>query len=422
MGTVCEIAIIVFTAILAIYTARRDRTLRERITIISLAVFIAISSIGNIYSQHKASERNAALSKRNAAVGQRTYLAAIGCSESDIDSLGADPLIKHRLKECKNLMEFNKPADAIRKLSEELSVVDIQPETEAEIHMMLAGAWDQCYETEKARRCLDKALKVSRRIESKTIQMRYRSRYLNMMGLLEYYVGENDKSIKLLNQAIAVRRQLNDREGTANSLNNLGVMLRELSRYEESIKCYGEAGVIYIEMKDDGGLADVYGNLGIILGDIYRYEEAIQYHQRAAAMHEKAGNKKELAGDIGNIGIELMNLERMQEAIEMLERSLALFIESNDKLGIARQMASLGIAYMRLGEYDNAIEHYRKALDNFREIGNEEEVESIERSIIEASECKDLMQRGGTSIDAEGESSGAKGGGIVKGNKEEKGP
>ncbi|NJN37656.1 MAG: tetratricopeptide repeat protein [Acaryochloridaceae cyanobacterium CSU_3_4] len=62
------------------------------------------------------------------------------------------------------------------------------------------------------------------------------------MGIGNVYqaLGENQKALKYLNQALPIRRAVGDYEGEANTLNNIGVVYSDLGENQKALESFNQ--------------------------------------------------------------------------------------------------------------------------------------------------------------------------------------
>ena len=190
------------------------------------------------------------------------------------------------------------------------------------------------------------------------------------MGNAYLNLGQYPKAIEFYQQSLAIKKELGDRQGQANSLNNLGNAYLNLGQYPKAIKFHQQSLAIFQELGDRQGQASSLGNLGLAYRNLGQYPKAIEYHQQSLAIFQELGDRQGQASSLGNLGLAYRNLGQYPKAIEYHQQSLAIDKELGDRQGQASSLGNLGNAYRNLGQYPKAIEFYQQSLVIFQEIGD----------------------------------------------------
>jgi tetratricopeptide (TPR) repeat protein len=161
---------------------------------------------------------------------------------------------------------------------------------------------------------------------------------LHLLGTIAHQIGDHDKSLPLLLQAIEI--------DPANPIFHcsLGEIYKDLGRLEESIACYQKA----LALKPD--FAEVYYDLGNIYHCQKIYPEAMGCYQKALQL------KPDFVEAHYNLGNTYLDQREFENAISQYQRALVL----NPGFGDAH--FNLGIVLFELGKFDDAIAAYQKAL------------------------------------------------------------
>ena len=75
-------------------------------------------------------------------------------------------------------------------------------------------------------------------------------------------MGQEQKALDLLNQALPIWRELGDRLGEATTLTDMGRVYNNLGQREDALKVLNQALPIMREVKSQGGEADALQNIG----------------------------------------------------------------------------------------------------------------------------------------------------------------
>ncbi|WP_353259459.1 tetratricopeptide repeat protein, partial [Prochlorothrix hollandica] len=193
---------------------------------------------------------------------------------------------------------------------------------------------------------------------------------LNTQGAKQFAVSQFREALQFWEQALAIYREIGDRQGEANSLGNLGNAYDSLGQYQRAIDYHEQSLAIKREIGDRQGEAASLGNLGIAYRNLGQYQRAIGYHEQSLAIAREIGNRQGEAASLGNLGIAYDSLGQYQRAIDYHEQQLAIAREIGDRRGEAASLGNLGIAYRNLGQYQRAIDYHEQSLAIEREIGD----------------------------------------------------
>uniref|UniRef100_UPI001C12AD5C tetratricopeptide repeat protein n=1 Tax=Microcystis aeruginosa TaxID=1126 RepID=UPI001C12AD5C len=193
---------------------------------------------------------------------------------------------------------------------------------------------------------------------------------LSSLGNAYYFLGEYQKAIEFHQQSLAIKREIRDRGGEANSYGNLGIVYYSLGEYQKAIEFYQQSLAILREIRDRGGEANSYGNLGIVYYSLGEYQKAIEFYQQSLAITREIGDRGGEAASYNNLGNVYYSLGEYEKAIEFHQQSLEITREIGDRRVEASSYMGLGNVYQSLGEYQKVIEFYQQSLAITREIGD----------------------------------------------------
>ncbi len=244
----------------------------------------------------------------------------------------------------------------------------------AEIGQRLAGAlwrfWATRGHLSEGRRWLERTLALDPEPSPRRglAALAARAKALHHLGNMDLDLGDYAQARPLYEAALAIRRELGNKRGIADSLNGLGLLAGYAGDYERARTLHGEARALRHEMGDKRGVAVSLNNLGDVSLDEGDYAGA-------RALHEEALTLYRAVGDTGNVAYAYANLGRVataqgDEAVArpLFEESLRRFRAVGDKTGLAYALHNLGLVAHRQGDNRRAVEHYVEALTLRREV------------------------------------------------------
>ena len=193
------------------------------------------------------------------------------------------------------------------------------------------------------------------------------------LGTVYLYLGEYAKAEEYLNNALAIQRELGNKKGEAACYGNLGCVSESVGEYGKAEEYQRKAFAIRKEIGDRDGEAACYGNLGTVYHSRGQYAKAEEYLNNALDIRRQLGNKKGEAACYGNLGIVAESLGEYGKAEEYQRKALAIRKQIGDREGEATCYGNLGTVYHSRGQYAKAEEYLKNALDIYRQLGNKKE-------------------------------------------------
>ncbi|NET83331.1 MAG: tetratricopeptide repeat protein [Moorea sp. SIO1F2] len=196
-----------------------------------------------------------------------------------------------------------------------------------------------------------------------------------------YQLSEYNQAIKYYQQALAIHREVNNRQKEAITLKNLGRVYKELGDYyQSSWFWYGYFTKGLTEYNQAGG---VTCKLKSLLGKIFSPFVTKRYMLFWADLgrsYKGLSVQKIKEGSIWEfifpkiIGIRTLSSKLFRahvtpsdnQAIEYYQQALAIYREVNNQVWEVITLNNLGEVYCQLGKYDQAIDYYQQALEQIQ--------------------------------------------------------
>jgi len=232
---------------------------------------------------------------------------------------------------------------------------------------------------------LDEGFQVSQRIEEifrkiehnidKKKEIRNRKGdYFIKKGVLEWYKGNLDQSLKDHEKSLTFLQELKDKQGVASVLNNLGLLYRSKGNLEKAIECHQESIRAIEEVGNEQILASNYNNLGAVYQMKGDHKIALEFFQKSLALKKRIGNQQEIALTLLNLGVNCRMQGRLNQALEYYQQAQIIFEKLGDKKGIALVLNNLGDVYQLKGALNLALEYHQESLTLYDELGMKEEI------------------------------------------------
>ena len=198
-----------------------------------------------------------------------------------------------------------------------------------------------------------------------------RAKALLGAGMLSFGHGDLLKSIRLLEEGLAMYRRLGDQAGAAATTAVLGYVTRARGDDERAEELSEEGLRLSRPLEDNRSAAISLNNLGHIArhrGDLAR---AADLFGEALALWEKLEDRRGVAYSLYNLGVAALERGEAEHALELHEESFRLYEALQDRTGQAFVLINLGDVARTSGEEGRAVSLYEEVLALHRELGNE---------------------------------------------------
>ena len=137
-----------------------------------------------------------------------------------------------------------------------------------------------------------------------------------------------------------------DRNGEGRFLGNLGLAYYSLGQYQRAIDYLQQALEIARAIGDRNGEGGCLGNLGSAYDSLGQYQRAIDYHQQPLEIARAIGDRKGEANARFNLGLELENVKQKSEAIDAYDNARQIY----ETIGLDADVQDCDIAIERLSQ------------------------------------------------------------------------
>ena len=240
---------------------------------------------------------------------------------------------------------------------------------EAEIALRLGAAlsrfWQVHAHLTEGLKWLERALAWTSDASSTT-----RARALDAAGHLARDRADYDRAWALYEESLGLRRELDDRRGTALTLNNLGVVAQLRGDYDRAVALHEESLTLFRTLGDERGVALsllTMGTMAQLQGDLAR--ATAQYKESLALFHA-LGDTRGIAAVLSSLGTLASSRGDFVAADELYVESAVLFRELGDTRDVAACLSNqAGIARDR-GDLKRAAVLAQESLALFHELGD----------------------------------------------------
>lgn len=182
-----------------------------------------------------------------------------------------------------------------------------------------------------------------------------RAAALDSVGFLSRYREDYSAASDAANSALALRREIGDRNGEADSLTNLGYIHLQKGDLTASTKFYKNALTIYREQGNEQGIADSLSHWGLVVFYQGDYETAKSMDEESLAIWSELGDSSASAWAEYRLGNVTLHQGEFTVAQEHFQRSLTISNTICYKFGIAFSLDGLACVRVRQGRFEEAV-------------------------------------------------------------------
>ena len=218
---------------------------------------------------------------------------------------------------------------------------------------------------------LERTLEAARRLQ----QPRDEAAVLHNLGMLAGLIG-NETALDHYQRALAIRRELGDRSGEAETLNNIGTLRLDQRDEKAALDHYQRALAIRRELGDRSGQAQTLNNIGTVhlhratsawFGiDKEELEQALDFFEQALPIVREVHDRKGEGVVLNNIGVIHSRQGDQMAALDHYQRALAVRRELGDLEAQVTTHYNIGMTFQKRDDEVRALDHYQQALATFR--------------------------------------------------------
>jgi predicted ATPase/Tfp pilus assembly protein PilF len=226
---------------------------------------------------------------------------------------------------------------------------------EIETGLRIAGAiwrfWEVRGLVTEGRRVLDEFLSHD---QSADVPADVRAKALNGAAILAANQGDYAKQSEILEESLALYRELGDKRGIAQSINNLGSIAYFQGDYEQAAKLYTESLNLRRELGDKWGVANSLNNLGGVAFSQGDYGQAEILHSESLALRRELKDKRGISMSLNNLGEVAQQKGEYERVAALYAESLLIRQELGDKFFTVSSLHNLGEVACKLEDYERA--------------------------------------------------------------------
>lgn len=181
------------------------------------------------------------------------------------------------------------------------------------------------------------------------------------MGMGAFILQHNNElAINLLNDALTVFKELNEKRWMANTLLTIGIVNNSIGKPEAALY-YASKGIEYYETntKDEPDAIMAYYVIGTVYKDLKKFDEAEKYYTTGLTFESRNSWGGRIYTSLSNI---YNDRSQFEKALELALKSLQILRDEKNEIGESRALSDIGIIYKKLKKYDHALDYLFQGL------------------------------------------------------------
>ena len=223
----------------------------------------------------------------------------------------------------------------------------------------------------KAEKALENDYKASMKYSNEALALSKKTDYKNGMIISYNNLGMaylSDGNYKLASGNFSQSLELNkgsdaDIYSLAVSYNGLGLVQSSVQNYDSAFSHFSNALKFYKDIKDKQGIANSFNNLGSVEDSRDEYSKALNYYIQSLKINEELKNSEEIATCYNNIGFIYSKLKNHQKSLDFFLKSLKISEDNQNNRGISIALNNIADLFSLSKDYENALYYYSKSLE-----------------------------------------------------------
>jgi len=224
----------------------------------------------------------------------------------------------------------------------------------------------------------------SLRISSKVNDLHGIALSLQLLGNINYYMGNFDEAQKYHMQSIQKLLDLGDDIRYADGLVYMASTYQALKKYRKALENLKKACAIYEEKDDRFFLAQALNNTGYIYMIMTKYDSAKIYLSKAIILADEIGNNNVILLANNTLGVISKEEGDYTKANAYFENAFKLAIKHNDQLRMSMLYRNFGDLYAAEKQFNKAMNAYDSAVVIANKVESKPSLKEAYESISDA--------------------------------------
>lgn len=188
------------------------------------------------------------------------------------------------------------------------------------------------------------------------------SKAKSQLAYVYYRKGNLNNAYRYICEAQIVSEKYDDNKMMAVDMYRRGVFSKRIGKYEEAILYYNKAIEVYKLMDDEKTVGNLLGNIGNVFFNLKQNERALTFHFKALEIYEKRHDSASIAGVLNDIGNDYYKLKKTNLALDYYFRAYEINRKTGNDIWQAYNLTNIGTIYSETEKYDEAIEYLQKSI------------------------------------------------------------
>ncbi len=211
---------------------------------------------------------------------------------------------------------------------------------------------------------LEEALGVARQLDDRRLQ----AQALYGAGMAHYYLGDRQEALDSLKQALGLQRALHQPYEIAITLNNLATVEQLLGNCRAAVHDFKEASELRDTLQDEIGRGYTLLGLANAYYCVGESQQSLDSDLRALRIWRDLKDESNEAETQNTLGVVYLQMGDWENSRRALNAALALWRRAGNRLGEGNSTYNLGLLDATAGRAADALQHEERALTLFQEI------------------------------------------------------
>jgi adenylate cyclase len=181
-----------------------------------------------------------------------------------------------------------------------------------------------------------------------------------------------DSGLIFGNRALDLAKKIKWEKGIGNAYYFRGSNYISLTKLPEALDDYFNAMRYFENLRDSSKLAGTLSNIGVIYGYQQKKDKSLEYFLKALKIIRKVKPRSNFeAAHLGNIGISYFDKNEFAKALEYNLQALSILKEINNIEMLPGNLITIASIYLETNDNLNALNYTKQAMDIATENGNE---------------------------------------------------